>query len=166
MNKKYEKGPKANFAFYILSHSLLTIFLVLLSNKTKPKNTSIPCNCIKSSNSFSMNFLETLDITKNCFLRCQLSYFALANIRLNRYDSFFRFILLLLGDINVNPGPTTVNDNKIPLNTLPFYKCDEPVMTSKCDSSDHNKEQCDSKLNMFTKRACIFYICMSIAYCL
>ena len=68
---------------------------------------------LKAQTFFSMNFLEVLDITKNSFLRCELLYFALANIRLHRNDSFSRFILLLLGDINVNPGPTTVNNNKI-----------------------------------------------------
>ena len=112
--KKYKSGPKTNTTFFILHHSLLMIFLVLLSNKTKqPKDTSTTYNCIKSSNFFSLNFLKILDITTNSFLRCYLSYFALAKIRLLRYDSFFRFILLLSGDINVNPGPATVNNNKV-----------------------------------------------------
>ena len=46
------------------------------------------------SNFISLNFLEILNITTNSFLRCHLSYFALANIWLCRYDSFFRFIAL------------------------------------------------------------------------
>ena len=83
-----------------------------------------------------MNFFEILDVTKSSFLRCQLSYFALENFRLHRYVSFFMFILLLSGEININPGPTTVNNNKFPLNALPFYNCDEPIMPSECDSSD------------------------------
>ena len=78
-------------------------------------------------------------------MRCQLSYFAFANIRLHSYDSFFRFILLLSCDVNVDPGPTTVNNNKIPLNALSFYNYDEPTMPSKCDSSDNNNEYDDSK---------------------
>ena len=62
-----------------------------------------------------------LDTTRNSFLKCQLSYFALANIRLHKYDSFLRFILLLSGNINVNPSATIVNNESIPLNTLSFY---------------------------------------------
>ena len=119
---------------------------------------------MKSSNIFSLNFLEILDITKNSFLRCQLSYFALANIRLHRYNSFFRFILLLSCDINVNPGPATVNDNKVPLKALPIYNCDEPTAPSKCGSSDYSKEHDNSKWNIFKKRACKCYTWMSIAY--
>ena len=41
--------------------------------------------------------------------------------RLDRYDSFFRFGLLFSGDMNVNPDPTAVNNNKILLNFLLFY---------------------------------------------
>ena len=95
---------------------------------------------------------------KNSFLRYQLSYFALANIRLHRYDLFFRFILLLSGDINANSGSTTENNNKDPLNVLPFYNCDEPTISSEYNTSDYNKEYDDSKSNIFKKRACIFYI--------
>ena len=102
--------------------SLFADNFFLLSNTTEqPKGTSMPYYCITRSNVFSMNFLEILGITKNSLLRCQLSYFALASIRLDRYDSFFRLILLLLGDINVNPGPTTVNNIKTPLNNLPLH---------------------------------------------
>ena len=37
--------------------------------------------------------------------------------------------------INVKPGPTN-GDNSILLNTLLFHNCDEPTMSSECDSSD------------------------------
>ena len=113
---------------------------------------------LKAQTFFSMNFLEILDITKNSFLRCELLYFALANIRLHRNDSFSRFILLLLGDINVNPGPTTVNNNKIYLNTLSFYNCHEPTAPSECNSFADNKEHDNSKWNIFKKGSFIFYI--------
>ena len=42
--------------------------------------------------------LEIQDSTRSIFLRRQFTYFALASIRLHTYDSFLRFILLLLGD--------------------------------------------------------------------
>ena len=60
-------------------------------------------------------------------------------------------MLLLSDDINVQPGPTTVNNHKITLNALPFYKCDEPTIPSECGSSDCSKEHDDSKWNVFKK---------------
>ena len=79
------------------------------------------------------------------FILCSSKYLV------NRYDSFFRFILLPLGDINVNPGPTTVNNNKVPLDALSFHNCDEPFIPSICDSSDYNKEHDNSKWNILKK---------------
>ena len=37
----------------------------------------------------------------------RLSQSALSKVQLNKYGSYFKFILLLSGDINVNPVPTT-----------------------------------------------------------
>ena len=74
------------------------------------------------------------------FLLCSSKY------RLHRYDSFFRLALLLSGYMNVKSGPTTVKNNKLPLNVLLFYNCDEPAMSPECDSSDSYKERYDSKL--------------------
>ena len=80
------------------------------------------------------------------------SYFALANIRLHRYDSFFRFILLLSGDINVNLGPTAVTNNSIPLNTLPFHNCGEPTMPPECNSLGCYKVHDNSKWKISKKQ--------------
>ena len=74
---------------------------------------------------------------------------ALANIQLHRYDSFLRFILLLSGNINVTPSPITVNNNSIPLNTLPFRNCSEPAMSFECNSSGCYKAHDNSKYKTF-----------------
>ena len=155
--KKYKSGRKTNLSFFILHCSLMMIFLFLLSNKTEqPEDTSMPYNCIISLNFFSLYLLEILDIITNRFLRCQFSCFTLPNIHLHKYDSFFRFILLLSGDINVNPDSTTVNNNNVPLNALPFYSCNEPTKPSECNSSDYAKEHDDSKWNIFKNRLAYF----------
>ena len=40
--------------------------------------------------------------------------YILSSINLNRYKSYFKFILVLAGDINLNPGKITMIDkNKI-----------------------------------------------------
>ena len=37
----------------------------------------------------------------------RLSQDALSKVHLNKYGSYFKFMLLMSGDINLNPGPTT-----------------------------------------------------------
>ena len=128
---------------------MFIIFLILSFNKIKQaKETRMSNNNIKN-----IIFLNgDTRFNKNSFLRCQLSYFPLANIRLHRYDSFFRFILLLSGDININPGPTTVTSNSIPLNTLPFRTCGEPTMPSEVNSLDCCKGHNNSKWKIFLRK--------------
>ena len=110
--------------FYVLRHPLFILFLILLFSKIKQaKETRMSYNSNENTFFFLNQHLGGTRFNTEWFLSCQLSYFALANIRLHRYDSFFRFILLLLGDIKVNPGPTSVTNNIIPLDTLPFHNC-------------------------------------------
>ena len=104
---------------------------------------------ISKTSFFSISFFEIQDITQNKFLRCQLSYFALANIRLHRYDSSSRFILLLQDDMNLNPDSTNVYNNNIPLNILPFYKGSEPTMPFRWNSCGCYKAPGNSKLKIF-----------------
>ena len=54
-------------------------------------------------------------------LQKQLSQHAILEGHLNKYGSYFKFILLLSGDINLNPGPTTPKRNDILWELLPFF---------------------------------------------
>ena len=59
---------------------------------------------------------------------------------------------MLLGEANFNPGPTTVTNNSIPLNTLPFHNCGEPTIPSECNSYGCYKGHCNSKWKFFKKK--------------
>ena len=87
--RKYKNCRKAYPSFYILCHSLFIICLILLFNKIKQaKETRMSYNNVKNTIFFLITILEIQDSTWNSFLSYQLFYFALANIRLHRYDSF------------------------------------------------------------------------------
>ena len=70
-------------------------------------------------------------------IRRQLSNYALSSIRLNNYKSYFKFILMLAGDIN-SPGPiTTVDKNKM-WDDLPSRNCNISVDWNDFDSDISN----------------------------
>ena len=69
--RKYKNSPIPNSNFYILCCSLLIIFYCYYLTR-QPKDTNISYNCIKSSNFFSVNLSEILQITKYTFSGCQL----------------------------------------------------------------------------------------------
>ena len=52
-----------------------------------------------------------------------MTILALSKVYLNKYGSYFKFILLLLEDINLNPGPTTPKRNDMLWERLPFHNC-------------------------------------------
>ena len=57
-----------------------------------------------------------------------------------------------MGDIIVNRGPTTVTNNSILLNALPFHNCGEPTLPSECISSGCCKAHDNSKCKIFKKK--------------
>ena len=65
----------------------------------------------------------TLEQIENKILRKQLLQDALFKVHLNKYGSYFRFILLLSGDINLNPGLTASKRNDMLWEFLPFHNC-------------------------------------------
>ena len=52
-------------------------------------------------------------------------------VHLNKYGSYFKFILLLSGDINLNPGPTDPKRNDILWELHLFHNCN--VSTERMD---------------------------------
>ena len=62
-----------------------------------------------------------------------LSYYALPKVHLHKHKSYFKFILLLSGDINLDPGP---NANVLPFSNESFSN-DESQIFSGSDDSDY-----------------------------
>ena len=62
-----------------------------------------------------------------------LSYYALPKIHLHKRKSYFKFILLLSGDINLDPGP---NANVLPFSNESFSN-DGSQIFSGSDDSDY-----------------------------
>ena len=87
------------------------LFVTLLTNKTTGSdNRQFFFNTLENENKEELSIYSTFctleQIEKN-ILRKRLSQDALSKVHLNKYGSYFKFILLLSVDINLNPGPTT-----------------------------------------------------------
>ena len=91
---------------------LIHVFVTLLLNKT---TGSFFFNTLKNENKEFLAYSTfcTLEQIEKNLLRKRLSQDALCKVNLNKHGSYFKFILLLSGDINLNPGPTTRKRNDI-----------------------------------------------------
>ena len=66
-----------------------------------------------------------------------LSYYALSKVHLRKHKSYFGIILLLSGDININPGP---NADVLPFSNKSFSN-DESQIFSGSDDRNLNFEK-------------------------
>ena len=112
----------------VLKVLLMHLFVTLLINKTTGSdNRHFFFNTLENENKEEFLTCSTFctpeqKIEKN-ILRKRLSQDALSKVHLNKYGSYFNFILLLSGDINLNTGPTAPKRNDILWELLPFYNC-------------------------------------------
>ena len=92
---------------------LMHLFVILLINKrTGSDNTHFLFNTLKNENkeeSLTGSTFCAFELIEKNILRKRLrvSQDALSKVHLNKYGSYFKFILLLSGDINLNLVLTT-----------------------------------------------------------
>ena len=92
-------------------------------------------------------------------LRKRLPQDALSKVHLNKYGSYFKFILLLSGDINLNYGPTTTKTIdmlwELPFLWEPFHNCS--FSTERMDyQHDFLHEISNDTWDIFRKRSMHF----------
>ena len=106
---------------------LMHLFVTLLINKTTGSdNRHFFFNTLENENKeefLTCTIFCALDQIEKNILQKRLSQDALSKVHLNQYGSYFKFILLLPGDINLNPGPTTPKRNNILWGLLLFRNC-------------------------------------------
>ena len=106
---------------------LMHLFVTLLINKTTGiDNRYFFFNTLKNENKeefLTYSTFRTLEQTERNILRKWLSQDALSKVYLNKYGPYFKFILLLSGDINLNLGPTTQKRNDTPWELRFFHNC-------------------------------------------
>ena len=95
--------------------------------------------CNKTKNIFEvLKEQESRDIfnTDSYLMKSQttmfLSYYALSKVHLHMYKSYFRIILLLAGDINLNPGP---NPDVLPFSNESFSNDESQIFSSSDDGN-------------------------------
>ena len=110
--RKFKTSQKSNPIFHIPCHFWTNkLFELTKQSSQKTQVCFIDTSVLYRHKCafFSINILKTIDITRNSFLEAK---FPNLLCRIFSYNSFFRFILLLICDINVNSGLTTMNNKK------------------------------------------------------
>ena len=138
---------------------LMYPFVTLLRNKTSGSDKQhFLLHILKNENKeefFMDNAFSPFELILKSILRKWLSQDAPSNVHLNKYGSYFKFIQLLLGDINLNPGPTTPIRNDMLWELLPFCNCS--FSTEQMDYELHSLSQISNdSYNLFQERGTHF----------
>ena len=105
-SKPCKTKNKNNHVFIILKRFLFCLLLILFSYKINGIKTNF--EVLERQDSREVfdkdSYFAMQDIVKNETKKI-LSYYALSKIVLRKHKFYFRYILLLSGDISLNPGP-------------------------------------------------------------
>ena len=111
----------------VLKVLLMHLFVTLLINKTTGSdNRHFFFNTLGKENQekfLTYGTFCTLEQIEKEILRKRLSQDTLSKVHLYKYGSYFKFILLLSGNINLNPGPAAPRRNDILWQLLHFQNC-------------------------------------------
>ena len=104
--KQFTKTQTKLFAFFLLSQILLSFFLLKTLNENELQKS------VKSTVKETFVTIESLKINENISTTRQelnLNLLTLKEMNCKDHAEFFRFILLLYGDIKLIPGPTQIS---------------------------------------------------------
>ena len=95
---------------------VLIVLVFISSNFYLSTNDIIVCNNVKLCNCsqfYSLDYISTCNELYETCLPSQLSFLTISELKaINKKNSFYRFILILSGDISLNPGP--IYDHHLP----------------------------------------------------
>ena len=64
-------------------------------------NTAI----VKDNELFTIQYITTADVIRSNHIKNQSSLYALTKLKFSKHHSYFKYLLILSGDINLHPGP-------------------------------------------------------------
>ena len=117
---------------------MLTFDAKLPSRTQNDLNSAI----VKDNELFTIQYIATADVIRSNHIKNQFSLYALTKLKFSKHHSYFKYLLILSGDINLHPGPVK----------YPCSVCAKPVRKriiscEKCGSWIHKK--CDPTVYHF-----------------
>ena len=80
---------------------MLTFDAKLASRTKNDLNTAI----VKDNELFTIQYIATAEVIRSNHIKDQFSLYALTKLKFSKHHSYFKYLLILSGDINLHPGP-------------------------------------------------------------
>ena len=92
---------------FVFQKVLLFLLVVLTFDAKLPPRTQNDLNTaiVKDNELFMIQYITTADVIRSNHIKNQSSFYALTKLKFSNHHSYFKYILILSGDINLHPGP-------------------------------------------------------------
>ena len=104
IHKSFKKKSRLNFPFY----SIIFLTLIILKPALESTNSDLQSQLRKcfTKDFFSVEVLDLCYRLHDSYHHYQDCLFAISVLKYKSYSKFYQMLLLLSGDISLNPGPT------------------------------------------------------------
>ena len=141
---------------FVFQKVLLFLLVVLTFDAKLPSRTQNDLNTaiVKDNELFTIQYITTADVIRSNYIKNQSSLYALTKLKFSKHHSYFKYLLILSGDINLHPGPVK----------YPCSVCAKPVRKriiscEKCELWLHKK--CDPTLKLENNSSSICKPCQN-----
>ena len=141
---------------FVFQKVLLFLLVVLTFDAKLPSRTQNDLNTaiVKDNELFTIQYITTADVIRSNHIKNQSSLYALTKLKFSKHHSYFEYLLILSGDINLHPGPVK----------YPCSVCAKPVRKriiscEKCGLWLHKK--CDTTLKLENNSSSICKPCQN-----
>ena len=92
---------------FVFQKVLLFLLVVLIFDAKLPSRTQNDLNTaiVKDNELFMIQYIATADVIRSNHIKNQSSLYALTKLKFSKHHSYFKYLLILSGDINLHLGP-------------------------------------------------------------
>ena len=92
---------------FVLQKVLLFLLVLLTFDAKLPSRTQNDLNTaiVKDNELFTIQYITTADVIRSNHIKNLSSLYALTKLKFPKHHSYFKYLLMLSGDINLHPGP-------------------------------------------------------------
>ena len=153
---KSRRHSRKHGTLFVFQKVLLFLLVVLTFDAKLPSRIQNDLNTaiVKDNELFTIQYITTADVIRSNHIKNQSSLYALTKLKLSKHHSYFKYLLILSGDINLHPGPV-----KYPCSVCAKLVRKRIISCEKCGLWLHKK--CDPTLKLENNSSSICKPCQN-----
>ena len=103
---KSRRHSRKQGTLFVFQNVLLFLLVVLTFDAKLPSRIQNDLNTaiVKDNELFTIQYITTADVIRSNHIKNQSSFYALTKLKFSKHHSYFKYLLILSGDINLHPG--------------------------------------------------------------